>query len=378
VKYLEPDREYLLNLLVELLEIPSPSGFTDSIVHRVGDELKNLAIDFELTRRGAIRANLPGKVSSPDRAVVAHLDTLGAMVAALKPNGRLAVFPVGTWSPRFAEGARVSIYTDDGIRRGTILPLLTSGHVYGDEIDRQPVAWSNLEVRIDERVCNEAALLDAGFAVGDFVSIDSQPEVSDNGFVVARHLDDKAGVAVLLAAAKAVCGAKAELPVDCHILFTISEEVGSGASAVLHQDVAEMVIVDNATPAPGKNSTEYDAHIAMMDASGPYDYHLSHKLIDLANSYEIPIRREVFSNYRSDAATAVEAGNDIRTALAAFGVDASHGWERTHVDGLLSLATLIGLYMQSEPTFERDKLELGPLAGFPDQTAQVELQSEDE
>ena len=105
----------------------------------------------------------------------------------------------------------------------------------------------------------------------------------------------------------------------------------------------------------------------MMDGSGPFDYHLSHKLIDLARHHAIPVRREVFRYYRSDAATAVDAGNDIRTALAAFGVDASHGWERTHVEGLLNLARIITLYMQSEPTFERDKLELGPLNGFPDQ-----------
>ncbi len=363
----EPDGGYLLNLLLDLLDIPSPAGYTDTIVHRVGAELKDLGIDFELTRRGAIRANLFGLQSSPDRAVVAHLDTLGAMVAGLKPNGRLAICPVGTWSSRFAEGARVSIYTDDGPRRGSILPLMASGHVFGDDVDTQPIRWDNVEVRVDECVVDDAGLRDAGFSVGDYIGVDSQPEVTDSGFVVARHLDDKAGVAALLAAVKALKGVNAELPVDCHLLFTISEEVGSGASAVLHQDVAEMMIVDNATPAPGKNSNEYDVHIAMMDGAGPFDYHLSHKLIGLARDNDIPIRREVFRYYRSDAATAVEAGNDIRTALASFGVDASHGWERTHLDGLMRLARLIALYIQSEPTFARDKMELGPLKGFPDQ-----------
>jgi putative aminopeptidase FrvX len=247
------------------------------------------------------------------------------------------------------------------------LPLLSSGHVFGDEIDKQPIGWEQVEVRVDERVTCDRELSEAGYSVGDYVAIDSQPEITENGFIVSRHLDDKAGVAVVLAAVKALSKSEVELPVDCHVLFTISEEVGSGASAVLHQDVAEMVIVDNATPAPGKNSNEFDLHIALMDGSGPFDYHLSHKLIDLARDNAIPVRREVFRYYRSDAATAVEAGNDIRTALAAFGVDASHGWERTHVEGLLNLARLIALYIQSEPTFERDKLELGPLKGFPDQ-----------
>jgi peptidase M42 family hydrolase len=364
---LEIDSDYLARILVKLLETPSPSGYTDGVVHLVGGELSQLGIDFELTRRGAIRANLAGRLRSPDRAVVAHLDTIGAMVSALKPNGRLAVCPVGTWSSRFAEGARVTVFTDQGPRRGTILPLLASGHVFGEDIDKQPISWDQVEVRVDERLESDRDLSESGFNVGDYVSVDPQPELTSNGFVVARHLDDKAGVACVLAAAKAVVSSGVELPVDCHLLFTIFEEVGSGASAVLHQDVAEMVSVDNATAAQGKNSSEYAVHVAMLDAAGPFDYHLSRKLLSLAGEHDIPCRREVFRYYRSDAATAVEAGNDIRTALLCFGVDGSHGYERTHMDGLRYVSQLIAAYLQSEPTFQRDRLELGPIEGFPEQ-----------
>jgi putative aminopeptidase FrvX len=189
----------------------------------------------------------------------------------------------------------------------------------------------------------------------------------DNGYIVSRHLDDKAGVASLLAAAKAIRDAGTELQVDCHLLFTITEEIGSGASAVLHQDVAEMLTVDNATPAEGQNSREFGVTIAMMDSSGPFDYHLSHKLIDLCHKYKIPHQRDVFLHYRCDSAAAVEAGNDIRTALLSFGVDSSHGYERTHLDALLSVAKLLTLYMQSGPTIMRDQDELAGLEGFPAQ-----------
>jgi peptidase M42 family hydrolase len=367
MKRLEIDSEFLTQTLFKLLEVPSPSGYTDGAVHVVSGELRALGTDHELTRRGAIRATIPGARSSPDRAVVAHLDTIGAMVTSLKENGRLGVHPIGTWSSRFAEGARVWIFTDDGSHRGTIMPLLASGHVFGDQIDRQPVAWDNVEVRVDLNVRSARDLEDSGFAVGDYVAVDPMPECTSSGFIIARHLDDKAGVACLLAAIKAVQESDVQLPVDCHPLFTIFEEVGSGASAVLHQDVSEMVSIDNAAPAPGKNSTELDAHVALMDGAGPFDYHLSHKLITLAQEFGIPIRREVFRFYRSDAATAVEAGNDIRTALLCFGVDGSHGYERTHIEGLRHVAELIAVYMQSEPTFERDALELGPVEGFPDQ-----------
>lgn len=362
------DRQYITRTLEALLAIPSPSGYTDEIVHWTGSELERLGVPFELTRRGAIRADLKGELSSPDRALVTHLDTLGAMVTDLKPNGRMAVAPIGTWSSRFAEGARVTIFCDrGGARRGTILPLLASGHTFGDEVDSQPVSWEQLEVRVDEVVRDEDDLVRLGFHVGDYIAVDPTPDIADSGFISARHLDDKAGVAVVLATAKALLESGRRLPVDCHLIFTISEEVGSGSSHTLHGDVAEMVSIDNATQAPGQNSKEFGVTIAMMDSSGPFDYHLTHKLIRLCEEYGIPHQRDVFKQYRSDSASAVDAGNDLRTALVCFGVDASHGYERTHADSLLALADLLVLYMLSEPTFMRDRRELGSLEGFPRQ-----------
>jgi peptidase M42 family hydrolase len=361
------DGDYLVAKLLELLDIPSPSGYTDAVVHFMGEELARLGLAVEVTRRGAVRATLPGRRSAPQRAVVAHLDTLGAMVRELKPNGRLAVTPIGTWSSRFAEGARVSLFTDEHTYRGTILPLKASGHVYNEGIDNQPVSWENVELRVDERAGSIEELRSLGIDVGDFVAIDPQPEVLDSGFIVTRHLDDKAGVAILLAAAKALMDSEEGIPIACHLLFTIHEEVGSGASAVLHGDVAEMVAIDNASPAPGQNSTEVDLTVALKDSTGPFDYHLSHKLLDLAHHHGLPHRRDVFVHYRCDAASAVEAGNDIRTALVCFGVDASHGYERTHRESLMAVAELIALYIRSEPAVERDRMELGPIKGFPDQ-----------
>ncbi|MDX1527105.1 MAG: osmoprotectant NAGGN system M42 family peptidase [Gammaproteobacteria bacterium] len=364
---LEIDSAYLLETLKRLLEIPSPSGFTDDIVHFTGACLDELGIPFELTRRGAIRADIKGEVSSPDRAIVAHLDTLGAAVKQLKDNGRLEIVPIGTWSSRFAEGARVTIYADDAKFRGTILPLKASGHTFNREVDSQPVTWEQLEIRVDELVSNRSDLERLGINVGDFVAIDSVPEFCENGFINSRHLDNKAGVASALAAARAVVDSGARLPLDCHLLFTITEEIGSGASAVLHQDVAEMLSIDNATPAPGQNSKELGVTIAMKDEAGPFDYHLTHKLLGLCRAHAIPHQRDVFRYYRCDSASAIEAGNDIRCALVCFGADSSHGYERTHLDSLRSLAELLTVYMQSDPTFRRDRNTLGPMEGFPRQ-----------
>lgn len=359
------DEDYLREKLLRLLRIHSPTGYTDPIVRDVCNELKSLGIEFELTRRGAIRSTLPGKKGSPDRAIIAHLDTLGAMVAGLKENGRLRVVPVGTWSARFAEGARVSIFTDRTIIRGTILPLKASGHIFNKEVDSQPSSWDNLEIRVDAELKGIEDLRKMGINVGDFIGVDSGAECMPNGYINSRHLDDKAGVAALLTAVRYLKENDIELPVDLHILFTISEEVGSGASAVLHGDVAEMVSIDNGTCGPGQNSSEFGVTIAVGDSSGPFDYHLTHHLIHLCQNGKIPHQRDIFRYYRCDSASALDAGNDIRTALISFGVDASHGYERTNLHSLTSIARLIIAYAKSDMIFEHQRDALGGLQSFP-------------
>ena len=368
-KPFEIDVTYLKDTLLTLLNIPSPSGYTDQIIHAVGAQLEALEIDFELTRKGAIRATIPGEIHSPDRAIVSHVDTLGAMVKSIKEKPRLGVTPIGSWSARFAEGARVTIFTDKTTKRGTILPLKASGHTYNTEVDTQPVSWDNLEIRIDEICDTREEVTAMGINVGDFVAIDPQPEMTPSGYIVSRHLDNKAGVALHLAALKAIRDYGIELPVDCHPLFSIFEEVGYGAAAILHDDVAGMVAIDNSTVAPGQNSSERGVTLAMMDSSGPFDYHLTHKLIDLCKANDILHHRDVFKYYRSDSASANEAGNDLRTALACFEVDASHGYERTHIDSLVSVAQLIVHYMASPVKINHDRKRFGSLDSF---TRQIE------
>ena len=192
---------------MQLLRTPSPSGRTDAVMQLLGDVLVDLPVELSLTRRGSLLATVAGRLPGGARAVVAHADTIGCMVRDLKDNGRLAVVPVGTHSSRFAEGCRVTILTDDSDRAyvGTILPLLASGHAFGDEVDTQPTGWEHVEVRVDERCSSADDLRALGIKVGDFVAIDSLPVVTDSGYIVARHLDGKAGVAAALGALHALC-----------------------------------------------------------------------------------------------------------------------------------------------------------------------------
>lgn len=350
----EPDLNYLQRVLLETLAIPSPTGFTDTIVRYVAERLKELGIPFELTRRGTIRATLKGRQDSPDRAIAAHLDTIGASVRAIHEGGRLGLSPIGCWSSRFAEGSRVSVFTDDGVIRGSVLPLLASGHTFNTEVDSMPISWDHVELRLDAITSSRAETVALGVRPGDVVAFDPMPEFTNSGHISARHLDDKAGVAALLTALKALVESGCELPIDCHPLFTITEETGSGAAGALPWDVSEFVGIDIAPSAKGQESSEHAVTVAMQDSGGPYDYHLSRHLLKLADRHDITVRRDLFRYYHSDAQSAITAGHDIRTALLAFGCDATHGYERTHIDSLAALSRLIAAYLLSPPVFASD------------------------
>jgi peptidase M42 family hydrolase len=362
------DDRYLSDMLKQLLETPSPTGYTDEITRLCCRELERLNIGYEITRRGAIRALIRGGERQPGRAIIGHIDTLGAQVKGLKSNGRLEVRMIGHWSARFAEGARVKIFTiHNDAYRGTILPLKASGHTFGDEIDTQEVSWENLEIRVDVRAEDEKDLKAIGFDIGDMVAVEPQPEFFDNGFIVSRHLDDKGGVAAMFAAMKSIRESDVALPVDAYFLLSITEEIGQGASGILTKDVASLVAIDNGTVAPGQNSSEYGVTIAMGDQVGPFDYHLTQKLIRVCEENDIEFQRDLFRYYRSDSASAIESGEDVRTALVTFGIDSSHGYERTHIHSLHSVARLIRAYVCSEIEIPRDKDDLGDLSGFTEQ-----------
>ncbi|MFN4288337.1 MAG: osmoprotectant NAGGN system M42 family peptidase [Brevundimonas sp.] len=356
------DQSFLSEALAELLSIASPTGYTDEAVWSLCRTLDAMSVPYEMTRRGAIRALIRGRTHAGARAIVSHVDTLGAQVKRIKENGRLEIVPIGHWSSRFAEGARCTIFTEHGGWRGSILPLKASGHTFNEEVDTQPVSWQQVEVRIDAPVFSRDDVLALDIDVGDIIAIDPQPEFLDNGFIVSRHLDDKAGVATMLAAMKALSGHTP--PVDTYWLFTIAEEVGVGASSILVPDVAAMVTVDNGTTAPGQNSSEFGVTIAMADQTGPFDWHLTRKLVRLAREHGIAFQKDVFRYYRSDSASALEAGADIRTALVTFGVDASHGYERIHINALTSLSQLLCAYALSPVEISRDAKPMSGSRGF--------------
>ena len=347
------DTAYLTRCLEDLVNTPSPVGMTERAATKLAAWLETMGYPVTYTRRGVMSV-VVGQ-GEPRRALAAHIDTLGAMVTGFHPNGRPKLRNTGTWAARFAEGARCTIFSDEGELRGTILPLKASGHLFNTEVDTQPADWDNLEVRIDAQpqlsptsVHQPDKSIHFSVKVGDIIAIDAQPEFLKNGFIVSRHLDDKAGASCLLAALKHFSDTGRAPKVATQVLFTISEEVGIGGTHGFGEQVQELVAVDNGVTGPAQATHDAACTIAFRDRTGPFDLPITKHLVSLAKTHGIAHVRDTFRSYRSDSAAAIDAGWDLRVGLICFSLDSSHGWERTHIKSLEELTKLIVAYIDSD------------------------------
>lgn len=343
----EFDLDYVAEQTLALCRIPSPTGFTEDVIAYVAAELDRLGLPVRRTPKGALVATLEGADRQRHRSIAAHVDTLGAMVKEIKSNGRLRFTRIGGYAPATVEGEHLLVHTYDGRAvSGTILVTRASTHVYGPEHEKQERTEQNMEIRLDERVANAGDVAALGIQVGDFVSLDPRTSITESGFIKSRHLDDKACVAILLGIAKQVQEQRLPLAATTHLFFSNYEEVGHGAAGAFPQETAELIALDMAAVGEGQTSDEYSVTICVKDSSGPYDYELSRRLQDLARDASIPFRIDIYPYYASDASAALRAGAQFRTALVGPGIDASHSYERCHVDALKNTALLLLEYLR--------------------------------
>ena len=340
--------DYILTRLEELLNIPSPTGNTNKALAYIKDKFKELNIETNYTNKGALVASIKGLDEDDALTFSAHVDTLGAMVKEIKSNGRLKLSKLGGYSWNSVEGEYVKVETLNGkIFTGTILTNKSSVHVHGGEkLDKLSRIDENMELRIDERVENPDDVKKLGINIGDFVYFNPRVEISKSGFIKSRHLDDKAGVIALLGLAKKIKDNNLRPNRTINFLFSNYEEVGHGA-AFIPKNTKEFIAVDMAAPGDGQNSSEFAVTICAKDSSGPYDYDLRKKLTRLAEENKINYRVDIYPFYGSDGSAALKAGNDIRVALIGPGVDASHSFERTHIEALKNTIDLAYLYINN-------------------------------
>jgi putative aminopeptidase FrvX len=340
------NQEYLVDFLVKLLNIPSPTGFAEPAVAFVEKELSQFPqLQLWRTRKGALVAKWQVESDLPPVALTAHVDTLGAVVKEFKRDGRLKMSRIGgvQWPTIETEG--IWVFTSKGENiRGSVLIDTASGHIYSAAGSETPRNDEHMEVRLDAHTLSEKETRELGINIGDCVAFDPRVEVT-NGFIRSRFLDDKACVANIVSAIKSLVDAGQSPARTVYFLISNYEEVGHGAATGIPSDVAELVTVDMAVVGKGQESDEFHATLCIKDSGGVYHEGLNKKLRMLAEQHSIPYKTDVYPFYGSDGEAFWRAGGDVALALIGPGIDASHNYERTHVDGLVATTNWIMAYL---------------------------------
>ena len=332
----------------KLLAIDSPTGYTEAAAQWVKKAFEGLGFAAAITTKGGVLADLGGADCKDALLLEAHADTLGGMVAEIKGNGRLRLTNLGGMSPNNAEAENVRIHTREGkIIEGTCQLCNASVHVNGDYGSAKRT-WDTLEVVPDEDVASAEDTRKLGIQVGDIVCFDPRTRRTASGYLKSRFLDDKLSVGILLGLAKYLrdTGITPARRVYAHV--TVYEEVGHGGSASVPQGVTEAISVDMGCVGEGLQCTERQVSICAKDSGGPYSYAVVGKLIEAAKKTGADYAVDVYPHYGSDVEATLRAGADIRHGLIGAGVYASHGYERSHIDGVHNTLKVLAGYLDLE------------------------------
>ncbi len=336
--------QYAMEQIQALLAIPSPTGYTQAVSDYLMKTLSDMGFHPERTRKGTVICELGGE--GHPLLVSAHVDTLGAMVRSVKSNGRLAYTQIGGWKDATVETENCTIHTRDGRSySGTVQSNYASQHVFAG-MGSKPRDDKNMEIVVDEIVRSADDVKKLGIAPGCFISWDPRIVLTESGYLKSRHLDDKASSGILLALAKSVQEGRVKLARRVALMFTVYEEVGHGAAAIAPEGIEDMLAVDMGCVGDDLECDETMVSICCKDSSGPYNYDMTNRLIELAAQNNLHYAADIYPYYGSDASTAVRAGLEARHALIGPGVFASHGYERTHAEGVDNTLRLLCAYVQ--------------------------------
>ena len=332
----------------ELLAIDSPSGFTEKAALWVRNAFEALGFPAKITVKGGVLTDLGGQDTENGLLLEAHTDTLGGMVCRIKDNGRLQLTRIGGMRAENGETENLRVYTREGkIYDGTLQLCNASVHVNGSYGDAKR-DFDTTEVVLDEDVKSAEDVRKLGIEVGDFVCFDPRTRRTNSGYLKSRFLDDKLSVGILLGFAKYLADSKITLPRKTFVHVTVYEEVGHGGAASVPTGVTEAISVDMGCVGEGLSCTERQVSICAKDSGGPYSYEVVGKLIAAAKKTGADYAVDVYPHYGSDVEATLSAGHDLRHGLIGPGVYASHGYERSHIDGVYNTLKVLCGYLDVE------------------------------
>ncbi|MBQ2826061.1 MAG: M42 family metallopeptidase [Clostridia bacterium] len=334
---------YLTDVMKRLLDTPSPVGYYEKMKPVIEDIASDLGYEVTYDNRDTAYITVAGRDTSKTVCLSAHADTLGFMVRGINKDGTLRIRALGGINHANVEGENVTVHTRGGkTYTGMLVCEHHSAHAFDDA--KTMVRDDNtVFVLLDEFVKDADGVRALGIRHGDYISIEPRFTLTDNGFIKCRFIDNKAAMACSFAVLKAMAENGVKPKYNTVFAFSFYEEIGFGG-IVVPNDISEYVAIDIAILGPDSDGSEQAVTICAKDASMPYDYSLTNRLIAAAERSGCDYAVDLFYRYGSDAGQAIKGGNNVRAAAFGMGVYSSHGVERAHLDGIENTARLMLAY----------------------------------
>lgn len=334
-------------LLRTLTSLAGPTGQEDEVMEWVRAAWEPLG-EVTGTPVGNLFLHLPG----PGKRVVlaAHADELSLIVRSVSADGFLHVLPGerDQFSSPYFLGSIVRVLADSGPVPGVV--ATTTGHAMTPEQKaRTALSWDDVFVDVG---LTAAECAERGIGVGTRMVWD--PGVRRIGrLLVGKSMDDRIGVAVLVALARRL--ASAERRFDVTLAVTVQEEIGMlGASSLARDGRSFEVgfIIDNGLA--GDIPTVSEAHVPVRLGNGPAlvhrdsSVHYSRRLIgemrSAAARASVPVQDVVLYHYSSDGAHLVRQG--MEALLVAPPIRYSHSpFEAVDVRDVEATVDLLEAYL---------------------------------
>lgn len=341
---MEINKDFILKTLEEIVNIPSPTGYCHGVISHIEEIARELDFKYEKNKKGNLIIEIEGYNKNYCTGIPVHVDTLGAMVRSVNSDGTLRITTIGGNMFSTLDGEYCVIHTrGDKKYTGTVLSVSPSVHVYPDASKKER-SEENMMIRLDEVVSSKEDVLKLNIMTGDFISIEPKFQITESGYIKSRYMDNKAGTTCALSVMEMFKRLGTKPRNNVKIIVSTYEEVGHGCSSI-PDDIDELVGIDMGCIGLDLACTEQDVSICPKDSSGPYDYGITSRLIELAKEHNLRYAVDIYPMYGSDVSAALSGGNNIKGGLIGPGVNASHGMERTHIDGLSNTIKLMYAYL---------------------------------
>ena len=338
------DEKFIVDCFSDIVKTPSPVGYYVKMNPVLEEYAAKFGKKVTYDNKSTAYITLEGEDNSKTVLVGAHTDTLGMVVRSIDPNGLIRVRQLGGLNFNSLEGESVTVHTRDGREyTGLFTCQSHSVHVFDDArtLERSE---ATMVVILDEKIKTRDDVKALGIRHGDFISIDPRCQVTENGYIKSRFIDDKAAIACCFGMLKYLTENNLKPKYKTVLAFPYSEEIGMGGTYV-PAEVSEYIAVDIGLIGPDYEGNEYAVSICAKDAAAPYDYELTNRIISYAEKAECDYVVDIFYHYGTDANAAVRAGNNLRAAAFGMAVWCSHGMERTHISGLVNTTNLLLAYV---------------------------------